>query len=74
MPNLNVWAWLAIVVAVIGAAGGGYLYIYKQGAAAEKAKQEKAFNVLKDKTDAVQDRALTTPDPNNELRKFSRPD
>lgn len=74
MPSLNIWAYLAIIIAVISAAGGGYWFIYKQGSAAEKAKQEKALNTLKDKTDAVQDRALTTPAPNDELRKFARPD
>lgn len=74
IPSLNIWAWLGIAAIVISAIGGGYWFIYHQGAASEIVKQEKAFNKLKDKTDEVQDRALTTTNPRDELRKYGRPD
>lgn len=74
MPSLNIWAWLAIIALVIGAAGGLYWKVYKSGADSVAIKQEKALNTLKDKTDAIQDRALTTTNPNDELRKYARPD
>ncbi len=74
IARLNVWAWLGILALLISAAGSAYYFIYRQGVASEKAKQEKALNTLKEATDAIQDRALTTPTPSDELRKYARPD
>jgi len=74
MLNLNIWAYLGIALVVVGAAGGLYYKIYKSGGDAVRIEQEKELNKLKDKTDAVQDRALTTTTPRDELRKYARPD
>lgn len=72
--NIKIYAILGIIVVVLASAGGLYWKIYKSGGDAVRTEQEKALNTLKDKTDAVQDRALTTPAPNDELRKYARPD
>ncbi len=74
MPSLNVWVYLAIAALLIGAAGGAYWYIYEQGAASEKAEQERKLNTLKEKTHETQNNALTAPDPNERLRKYERKD
>lgn len=74
VPSLNIYAWMAIAAIAVLAAGGLYYKVYRSGADSVAIKQEKALNELKDRTDAVQDRALTTTSPRDELRKYARPD
>lgn len=74
MSSLSIYAWLGIIALLVVSAGGAYHYIREQGADSVRIEQEKALNELKDKTDAVQDRALTTINPRDELRKYARPD
>ena len=74
IPRLNIYIWLAIAAIVLLSLGSIYHYIYKSGATSEVTKQENALKNLTEKTDAIQDRALTTPTPSNELRNYARPD
>ena len=74
MPRFNIYIAMAIAAAITISLGGTYLYIYNQGKDAEIQKQEKALNELKERTDDIQDRALTNPNARDELRKYARPD
>lgn len=68
---------IAILVACTVALGAlGYIgsKIYNAGKSDVIQKQEKTYKTLERKTEDAQDDALTTPDVDERLRKFSRPD
>lgn len=65
---------IGIAIAIISFTVYWSVHMYNNGAASEVVKQEKALDRLEEKTDAVQDRALTTTTPRDELRKYSRPE
>lgn len=72
--SINIWVYLGIAIILVGGATGIYYKIYHAGEQNIIVKQEKKLNTLKDKTDAIQDDALTTDDPRGRMRKYSRPD
>lgn len=74
IPKLDLWMYIGAGVLLVGAVGGAYWYVYHQGEKAAIVQQKEALEKLREKTDAVQDRALTTANPRDELRKYSRPD
>lgn len=57
----------------IGAAVTLYFHIVHIGEQKILDQEKKAYDQLRDATDAAQSGALTTPDPDDRLRKFERP-
>jgi hypothetical protein len=68
--------WVVIGIAGLAVAGGLYLKIYSDGAASERAKQDrKSLESLRDRnrTDETIDR-MPTSDLDRELGRWMRPD
>jgi len=70
------WKLIAYAVAaalVIGGAVAVYFHILHVGEQKIIDQEKAAYDQLKDATDAAQRGALTTPNPDDGLRKFERP-
>lgn len=65
---------LVLAVSAVGVAGYVANKFYNAGKQEQIQKQERKYKELERKTEDAQDDALTTPDLDERLRKFSRPD
>lgn len=72
--NIKLIVTLAIVIAVTGVGGFFANKLYNAGKQEVIQQQDKAARKIERKAHDVQTDALTTPDVDNRLREYSRPD
>ncbi len=63
-----------VVIAVLGAGTWWSVHEYNKGADAVTTKSLENYNKIEGKTNAAKTDALTTPNVDDQLRKFSSPD
>lgn len=73
MSQIKLIIFGVVAAVIIIAAALLYYKGYFSGKATVYVEQEKKLNTIKDKTNAAKTDALTTDDPRDELRKYSRP-